>query len=167
MERRISPLGNGVQSGLDDRQGRSRNPQVKRDIMFERATAKDVGTFLALECKAAEVKTWGPLSNADGAAREIRENTLWLIKKEGEDGSVYISNVAVDPVFRRRGIARLAMKRILDTNKSARRIDLVTHPENERALNLYLSLGFKIESRDENRFGDGEPRLVLARKNYD
>ena len=146
--------------------------------MFERATAKDVGTFLALECKAAEVKTWGPLSNADGAAREIRENTLWLIKKEGavigmaayrvrEDGSVYISNVAVDPVFRRRGIARLAMKRILDTNKSARRIDLVAHPENERALNLYLSLGFKIESRDENRFGDGEPRLVLARKNYD
>jgi ribosomal protein S18 acetylase RimI-like enzyme len=27
-----------------------------------------------------------------------------------------------------------------------------------------LSLGFKVESRQENFFGDGEPRLVLARR---
>jgi ribosomal protein S18 acetylase RimI-like enzyme len=40
----------------------------------------------------------------------------------------------------------------------------VAHPENEIALGLYMSLGFEIESRQENFFGDGEPRLVLARK---
>jgi len=80
-----------------------------------------------------------------------------------EKGSIYISNVAVDPAFRRLGIARLVMEHILDINKNARRIELVTHPENEHALRLYVSLGFAIESLRENYFGDGEPRLVLAR----
>ena len=147
---------------------------MKGDITFERATAKDIDTFLALESKAADLKTWGPLSNADGAAREIRENTLYLIKSNAtvvgiaayrvrEKGSIYISNVAVDPAFRRLGIARLVMEHILGINKNARRIELVTHPENEHALRLYVSLGFAIESLRENYFGDGEPRLVLAR----
>jgi ribosomal protein S18 acetylase RimI-like enzyme len=39
----------------------------------------------------------------------------------------------------------------------------VTHPENAGALRLYMSLGFKVESRIEDCFGDGEPRLVMAR----
>ena len=55
------------------------------------------------------------------------------------------------------------MRYILEKTKGARRIDLVTHPENENALRLYASLGFKVESRLENYFGDGEPRLALAK----
>jgi ribosomal-protein-alanine N-acetyltransferase len=51
---------------------------------------------------------------------------------------------------------------ILEKCKGSNRIDLVTHPENSSALELYSSLGFKVESRQENYFGDGEPRLVLA-----
>jgi [ribosomal protein S18]-alanine N-acetyltransferase len=78
------------------------------------------------------------------------------------DHSVYISNVAVDPTYRRQGIARSAMSFILEKCKGNSRIDLVTHPENEAALQLYMSLGFKVESRQENYFGDGEPRLVLS-----
>jgi len=42
-----------------------------------------------------------------------------------------------------------------------KRIELVTHPDNP-ALKLYESLGFTVESRKENYWGDGEPRLVLA-----
>jgi ribosomal-protein-alanine N-acetyltransferase len=73
-----------------------------------------------------------------------------------------VSNLAVDPTYRRRGIARAAMLLILEKCKGSHRVDLVTHPENKNALRLYRSLGFKVESRQENYFGDGEPRLVLA-----
>lgn len=51
---------------------------------------------------------------------------------------------------------------ILEKCKGADRVDLVTHPENRSALELYSSLGFKVEARQENYFGDGEPRLVLT-----
>lgn len=54
------------------------------------------------------------------------------------------------------------MSFILEKCKGAYRIDLVTHPENKNALRLYASLGFKVESRSENFFGDGGPRLLLA-----
>jgi ribosomal-protein-alanine N-acetyltransferase len=73
------------------------------------------------------------------------------------------SNLAIIPAYRRRGIGRAAVLFLLDKSNGAPRIDLVTHPENDGALRLYMSLGFRIESRKENYFGDGEPRLVLAR----
>ncbi len=144
------------------------------EISFEEAAARDVEIFRALERNAADPKTWGPLSTNESALREIGENTLYFIKRGNAvlgmaayrvrpDGSVYISNVAIDPAFRRQGLARSAMEHILRMNASAPRIDLVTHPENHNALRLYVSLGFAVESRKEDYFGDGEPRLVLAR----
>lgn len=78
------------------------------------------------------------------------------------DNTVYISNVATDRAYRRRGIARSAVSFILEKCKEASRIDLVTHPENKYALQFYKSLGFNVESCEENYFGDGEPRLILA-----
>jgi len=78
------------------------------------------------------------------------------------DMSVYISNVAVHQMYRRQGIARAAMSFILEKCKGTHRVDLVTHPENKNALQLYESLGFKVESHQENYFDDGEPRLVLV-----
>jgi ribosomal protein S18 acetylase RimI-like enzyme len=43
------------------------------------------------------------------------------------------------------------------------RLELVTHPENDHALRLYGSLGFKVEEEISNYFGDGEPRVKLVR----
>jgi ribosomal protein S18 acetylase RimI-like enzyme len=142
---------------------------------FQQATGNDVETFLALKRKAPDPKTYGPVGGPEEAIEEITGNALCFIRIGGvivgmvgyrlrADRSVYISNVAVDPPYRRRGIARAAMKVILEKYESAGRIDLVAHPENEIALRLYMSLGFAIESRQENFFGDGEPRLVLAKK---
>ena len=143
-------------------------------MRFEQATEADVEAFIALERIAGDPKTYGPILDIEAAREEIRSNTLYFITigavvvgtaayRKGRDGSIYISNVAVDPAYRRRGIARKAMLFILDKNKGAHRFDLVTHPENEGALRLYMSLGFGVESRQENYFGDGEPRLVLAK----
>jgi ribosomal protein S18 acetylase RimI-like enzyme len=142
-------------------------------VKLEPATIKDVDALVAFEPKVADPKIYGPTLDRPGAVQEITSNQFYLIKmgdivvgtaayRSRPDESIYISNVAIDPIYRRRGIARAAMWFILGKLKGTRRIDLVTHPENKNALRLYASFGFKVESRQENYFGDGEPRLVLA-----
>lgn len=143
-------------------------------LQFLHATAKHVEIFIALQGRSTDLKLYGPVGEVDDALREIAENSLYLLKLGDEfvgcaayrvrpDGSVYISNVVVDPAHRGRGYARAALSYALEMNRRAPRADLVTHPENEHALRLYGSLGFRVESRHENYFGDGESRLVLAR----
>lgn len=145
-----------------------------RPISFVQAAARDVQSFIALQEQSTDRKLWGPIDDAEKALREITESTLLLLKADDEiigtvayrirpNRSVYISNVIVAPFVRGRGYARSALSFVLETNKDAPRVDLVTHPENEPALRLYVSLGFTVESCKDNYFGDGEPRLVLAR----
>jgi ribosomal-protein-alanine N-acetyltransferase len=142
-------------------------------LTFERATEKDVETYIDLERKVENARLYGSALEVEKALDEIRKNSLYFVKRNGTivgmvagrlepDGSIYISNVNTDPNYHRQGIARAAMEFILAKYETARRIHLVTHPENENALGLYQSLGFTIESRKENYFGDGEPRVVLA-----
>ena len=142
-------------------------------LILERAIDQDAEALVDFEHKVADPRIYGPTLDVPGALEEIKKNTFCFIKTDDviigtaayrsrTDKSVYISNVAVDPAYRRQGVARAAMSHILENCKEAPRVDLVTHPENNHALQLYTSLGFKVESRKENYFGDGEPRLVLV-----
>lgn len=145
------------------------------EYSFERMMDKDVDAFLALEQQVAVPKIYNPITTTESALEEIQDNELFFIKLDGQnigtvasqikpDGSAYISNVSVVPGYRGQGIARSAMNFILDRVKAASRIWLVTHPENVPALTLYKSLGFVVEKQVENYYGDGEPRLVLAKQ---
>lgn len=136
-------------------------------------TGNDVEEFFALDNKVAVPRMYTPNETIEEALKEIEENELFFIKKGTQsvgmigyqrkpDGSIYISNMAVLPEYRGQHIARKAMAMILEMIGSVPRIWLVVHPENV-ALKLYTSLGFVVEERVENYFGDGEPRLVLAK----
>jgi ribosomal protein S18 acetylase RimI-like enzyme len=103
---------------------------------------------------------------------ELKNGTVYLIKsgdkvvgnlsyEQKSPEHLYISGLVVSPGFQGRGIARDVLTRFLNEHSKAKRIDLVTHPDNP-ALQLYQSLGFQVESRNEDYWGDGEPRLVLA-----
>jgi ribosomal protein S18 acetylase RimI-like enzyme len=54
---------------------------------------------------------------------------------------------------------------ILEELKDYKRIELVTHPDNKSAIKLYFSFGFLTEKQMENYFGDGEPRILMAKTN--
>ncbi len=82
-------------------------------------------------------------------------------EKKGES-HMHISGLIVAPPFQGKGIGREAMVQLLVELEGVKRVDLVTHPDNVRALKFYESLGFKVESRKENFFGDGEPRVVMV-----
>ena len=73
-----------------------------------------------LSVKWQTPKIYGPPLGVQGAIKEISKNTFYFIKlgdilvataayRSRPDKSVYISNVAVDPKYRRQGIARTVM----------------------------------------------------------
>jgi ribosomal protein S18 acetylase RimI-like enzyme len=144
------------------------------ELAFVRATAADADRLAAHEQRVADLKLYGQPLDRAVCLREIASNVLYFVEVNGalaataawelrDDGSAYLSSIAVDPHYRRRGIARAAMIFLLEEAKGCPRIDLVTHPDNAAAIGLYRSLGFAIERRQDNYFGDGEPRVVMSR----
>ncbi|MEK7100649.1 MAG: GNAT family N-acetyltransferase [Patescibacteria group bacterium] len=148
--------------------------EQKKEISasLERATEADIDALIEIEKSIGGVRTYSPMLEEEEWKQELQGNSVFLLKN-GEDivGSIsyeekspnhlYISGIVVRPEFQGKGIAKAALQRVLDEHQDAKRIDLVTHPENP-ALQLYESLGFKVESRHENYWGEGEPRLVLV-----
>ncbi len=144
-------------------------------ISLQRATIQDIPALLSIEKSVAGTNIYSPMLEENEWIEEIQKNIVYLIKKDGitvgnvsyekkSDDHVYISGLAIDARFQNQGIAREALSQILEELQDIKRIDLVTHPKNIAALKLYQSFGFVVESRKENYYGDGEPRLVLALK---
>ncbi len=142
-------------------------------ISLKRATISDVKALVALEQGVAGTHIYVPMLKEEEWIEEIGKSVVYLIEKDGvvvgnvsyekiNKDNVYISGLVVNPKFQGQGIAHEALLKILEELKDIKRIDLVTHPDNTKALKLYESLGFTVESRKENYFGDGEPRLVLV-----
>jgi ribosomal-protein-alanine N-acetyltransferase len=87
---------------------------------------------------------------------------LWEIGHE-----IHITNLAVHPSSRRRGVARALLGRVLD---DARRsgvelLFLEVRPTNVEALGLYESFGFRVIGRRKGYYFDtGEDALVMEAK---
>ena len=148
--------------------------QERPPLTLERATPADLEVYMALEQSVKNPKTYPASTTQKEALDELTKSRVYFIKKEGHivgnigyeikaEDSAEITGLMIDPRYQNQGIGREALIAILDELKGIRRIDLVTHPENEPALALYQSLGFHIESRVEDYYGDGEPRLVLVK----
>lgn len=139
---------------------------------LERAGEADIATLIDIEKSIGDAHTYSSMLEEEEWREELRGNSIFLLR-HGNDvvGSIsyeekspehlYISGVVVRPEFQGQGIARAALQKVLEEHSTAKRIDLVTHPDNP-ALKLYESLGFRVESRHENYWGEGEPRLLLA-----
>jgi len=144
------------------------------EITLKRATLEDIDKILEVEKSVIGTKIYSGLAGRDDAEKELAENIYFLIIKDGrvvgdisyqmkDGGQAYISGLAVGKEFQGQGIAREAIKILLEQLKDTKLIDLVTHPENEKAINLYKSFGFKqIGEPMENYFGDGEPRIKMV-----
>jgi ribosomal protein S18 acetylase RimI-like enzyme len=148
------------------------------DIIIKKAEIKDIPALLAIENKSTGLKTFSAMTTEKEWLSELsNENvTIYLILKDNAvvgdtsyekmpDGSFHVTGLVIEPQYQKQGIGRQAMKMILDELKDAKRIELVTHPENAPAIKIYTSFGFKIKERIENYFGDGEPRIRLVKEN--
>lgn len=154
----------------------SRQNHENQPITLERATSADLEEFLRLEQSVRNPKTYPSSSSKKEALAELTNTETFFIRKKGQvvgniayemkaKDHAEITGLMVDPRYQGQGIGREALTAALDKLKRVKRIDLVTHPENEKALALYQSVGFQIESRVEDYYGDGQPRLVLVKLN--
>jgi ribosomal protein S18 acetylase RimI-like enzyme len=148
--------------------------KIMKNIILQRATINDVDIFLSLEKSVAHLKTYSAIVKKDEAKKEIEDNIVYLIKmddivtgsieyKMEDDVTAYLGGLVVSPNFQGKGIAREAIRQVLEIIGDDKKIYLVTHPDNIPAVKLYLSFGFIIGERKENYFGDGEPRIVMSR----
>lgn len=152
---------------------RKRMSSLEGVLNLKKATIADIPALLDLEKRVSETGTYSAMLEESEWKEELQNGTVYLIEKNGtavgnisyekkNNDNAYISGLVVDPHFQGSGIAREALSQVLNELRDFKRIELVVHPDNLIALNLYQSLGFTIESRKENYYGDGEPRLVMV-----
>jgi ribosomal-protein-alanine N-acetyltransferase len=92
-------------------------------------------------------------------ARVVGYLCLWEIGEE-----LHITNIAVDPAERRRGIARALLGSVLDDagRRKLRLCALEVRPTNIEARRLYESFGFAVVGRRKGYYYDtGEDALVM------
>ena len=95
-------------------------------------------------------------------ARVVGYVCLWEIGDE-----LHVTNIAVHPACRQRGIGRMLLSAVLDDARARRLrvVGLEVRPSNREALPLYESFGFKVVGRRRGYYYDtGEDALVMELK---
>ena len=86
---------------------------------------------------------------------------IWLIPPEG-----YITNVAVHPDYRRRGIATAMLNKMIDECLSEKVLDITleVRVSNAPGISLYKSLGFTEAGVRRKYYSDGEDAMIMWRR---
>jgi ribosomal-protein-alanine N-acetyltransferase len=143
-------------------------------VPIEPMSLADLPRVLSIE-RASFAKAW-TRSNFE---HEIMENphALNLVARESGDvaaflcaylvaGELMINDLAVDPAFRRRGLARSLLRHAIEAarTRGCRRATLEVRPSNAPAIALYGGFGFEIVGRRRGYYTDtDEDALLLAR----
>ena len=115
----------------------------------------------------------------DAYARELRANKLAFYIVAEEDGEIigfaglwgiieegHITNVAVHPAYRKKGLGRLLVSRLIEVSETygIEKYTLEVRPSNEAAIALYTKLGFIAVGRRPRYYEDnGEDALIMWR----
>jgi ribosomal-protein-alanine N-acetyltransferase len=83
---------------------------------------------------------------------------LWVVAGEG-----HITNVAVDPDFRRQGVAIMLLLKLLETarEKGAKRFTLEVRRSNEAAITLYERFGFRVVGYRPGYYADNNEDAAI------
>lgn len=141
-------------------------------IAIERMRSADLEEVLAIE-RASFSMPW----SRGAFIYELEQNRVARCYVVREDGrligyiclwevadEVHITNVAVHPDLRRRGVGRSLLSAVLDDarQRKLRLVALEVRPSNVEALGLYESFGFRVVGRRRGYYYDtGEDALVM------
>lgn len=119
---------------------------------------------------------------SEGSVASELENPLsrWLVAVEGEQVLGYVGsqtvldesdmmNLAVDPAFRRRGIARALVYALIEQLRKmgSRCLTLEVRASNESAQALYACLGFVQVGRRKNYYHHPKEDALILRKEWE
>ncbi len=148
------------------------------ELIVRRAEEKDAGSIAELE-RVCFSQPW----SYDSIYHDVAENKLsfYLVAETGGKiigyagiwniaGEGHITNVAVSPDFRRRGVGDALIEVLLKVTREAGVYShtLEVRKGNTGALRLYAKHGFKIEGERKGYYEDnGEDALIMWRREKD
>ena len=144
------------------------------DIILKKADPEDVPAIVAVERKMAGSGTCYAITAEEEWKKEMGNSVVYVIIKDGKiigdaafevksKDHIYGSGLMIDPEYQNQGIGREVLTRFVKELKGVKRIDMTVHPHNSAAIGLYLRFGFVIESWKDNYYGDGQPRIIMAK----
>ena len=120
-----------------------------------------------------------PWSEGSVASELSNPLSRWLVAVEGEQVLGYVGsqtvldesdmmNLAVDPAFRRRGIARALVLALIEQLRKmgSRQLTLEVRASNESAQALYAQLGFESVGRRKNYYFNPREDALILRKEW-
>jgi len=147
-----------------------------KPVTLVRAAERNWSTLLLIERSVSGTKLYHATVNRAEFEKEFENDIRYLVGcgvdtvgmvmyKKRTSAITHISALAIKPQWQGRGVGRAIMSFLLQKLAGIPQLEVVVHPENTRAVNLYQSLGFEIAARHENYFGDGEPRVLFVKLN--
>jgi len=120
-----------------------------------------------------------PWSEKSVASELTNPLSLWLVAMEGEQTVGYVGsqtvmdetdmmNIAVDPDFRRQGIAEMLINALVEAldSRGSRCLTLEVRASNDPAKNLYEKLGFLQIGRRKNYYRNPREDALILRKEW-
>jgi len=132
-------------------------------ITIRPAAESDLEDIWRIQSHAEQAAQWNPadyLSQLCVVAMVSGTTAGFAVARSTAPDELEILNVAVDPPFRRRGVARKLIQEVLTGHPGA--VFLEVRQSNVAARKLYHSLGFEtIAVRKEYYSDSGEPAIVM------
>jgi len=139
---------------------------------IRRMTLNDVDTVYELEKKIFK-DSWSRRSFVNATSHTDYSFPLVLLLEEKivayavvwyVSGELHINNIAVDPDFRRRGLAAELLEYILDVFQDFETAYLEVRISNKAAINLYEKYMFSKAAVRKKYYTDGEDALIMVCK---
>ena len=139
---------------------------------FRKLTQADAEVAAALDSKCFGREACNREYFYHAAQNERQE--FWVAEREGKviacagaeinSDTAEIESLAVDPEYRRQGVATILLIKLLDAIKmrGATFIVLEVRPSNKAAIALYKSFGFQIVEREKDYYSD-EDAWIMAK----
>jgi [ribosomal protein S18]-alanine N-acetyltransferase len=144
------------------------------DYQLRSMTRADLDQVLALE-QRCHPQPWSRTTFERELANKVARIDLLLIDEVVVGylcswqvaGELEIQNIVTAPEWRRKGLARLLMHELLK-RASAGQIErtlLEVRAGNAAAIALYKRFGFRIDTRRDNYYADGEAAILMSLDN--
>jgi ribosomal-protein-alanine N-acetyltransferase len=144
------------------------------NLLIEKFDPVEINEILEIERNAFEKKEAFPKEYFLELSKKWPEGFLvakldgeivgYAIGEKNKDSGLIIS-VAVKKEWRRRGIGRKLMEKLLENFKKGgiKIVFLHVREENKEAINFYQALGFKIRELVENYYSNGEDAYLMEK----
>jgi ribosomal-protein-alanine N-acetyltransferase len=136
------------------------------NVAVRPATEEDLAAIASIQTASPEASQWEPLSYLEHECTvAIAEGRVagFLVSRETAPGEREILNLAVDPAWRRRGVARKLLESELSRPKTQWFLEV--RESNAAPRRFYESLGFRLAGRRENYYqtlSDGSPEGAIV-----